>query len=141
MPDSLPSTDCSLPGSSVHGILWVRILEWVAMLSSRGSSQPRDRTHVSCDSRIAGGFFISEPPEKLSLLLEPPPPHLPNFSLKCDSGIRTFPASHAAGHGQVTHFIRRDRHRYVTGNDLYAASSPPCAWSLELVSSHLGPRG
>ena len=36
-----------MPGSSVHGILHTRILEWVAMPSSRGSSQPRDRTHVS----------------------------------------------------------------------------------------------
>ena len=34
--------DCSLPGSSVHGILQARILEWVAMPSSKGSSQPRD---------------------------------------------------------------------------------------------------
>ena len=48
--------DCSPPGSSVHGILQARILEWVAMPSSRGSSQPRDQTHVSC---IAGGFFTS----------------------------------------------------------------------------------
>ena len=38
----------SLPGSSVHGILQARILEWVAVPSSRRSSQPRDRTHVSC---------------------------------------------------------------------------------------------
>ena len=36
--------DCSLPGSSVHGILQARILEWVAMPSSRGSSQPRNQT-------------------------------------------------------------------------------------------------
>ena len=36
--------DCSPPGSSVHGILQARILEWVAMLSSRGSSWPRDWT-------------------------------------------------------------------------------------------------
>ena len=34
--------DCGLPGSSVHGILLARILEWVAILFSRGSSQPRD---------------------------------------------------------------------------------------------------
>ena len=40
--------DYSLSGSSVHGILQVRILEWVVMPSSRGSSQPRDRTHTSC---------------------------------------------------------------------------------------------
>ena len=39
--------NCSPPGSSVHGILQVRILEWVAMPSSRGSSWSRDRTHVS----------------------------------------------------------------------------------------------
>ena len=46
--------DCSLPGSSVHGILQARIREWVAVPFSRGSSQPRDQTHVSC---IAGRFF------------------------------------------------------------------------------------
>ena len=40
--------DCSLPGSSVHGILQARILEWVAISFSRGSSWPRDRTQVSC---------------------------------------------------------------------------------------------
>ena len=39
--------DCSLPGSSDHGILQARILEWVAMPSSWGSSQPRDGTRVS----------------------------------------------------------------------------------------------
>ena len=46
--------DCSPPGSSLHGILQARILEWVAMPSSRGSSQPRDQTQVSV---IAGRFF------------------------------------------------------------------------------------
>ena len=49
--------NCSLPGSSVHGILQVRILEWVAISSSKGSSQRRDQTCISCDSCIAGGFF------------------------------------------------------------------------------------
>ena len=44
----------SLPGSSVHGIVHVRILEWVAIPFSRASSQPRDRIQVSC---IAGRFF------------------------------------------------------------------------------------
>ena len=46
--------DCSLSGSSVHGILQVRILEWVAISFSRGSSWPRDWTQVSC---IAGRCF------------------------------------------------------------------------------------
>ena len=39
--------DCSPPGSSVHGILWARILQWVDILFSRGSSPPRDQTWVS----------------------------------------------------------------------------------------------
>ena len=43
---------CSWPGSSVHGILQARILEWVAISSSRESSWPRDRTRVSCISFI-----------------------------------------------------------------------------------------
>ena len=46
--------DCSLPGFSVHGIFPARILEWLAMSSSRGSSQPRDQTWISCISCIAG---------------------------------------------------------------------------------------
>ena len=46
--------DCSPPGSSVHGILQARILEWVAMPFSRESSWPRGRTQIS---RIAGRFF------------------------------------------------------------------------------------
>ena len=43
--------DYSLPDSSVHGISQARILEWVAMPSSRGSSHPSDPTHVSCIDR------------------------------------------------------------------------------------------
>ena len=54
--------DCNWLGSSVHGILQAWILEWVAMLSSRGFSWPRDRTWVSCVSHIVGGFFTTEPP-------------------------------------------------------------------------------
>ena len=45
-------TDCSRPGSSVHGILQSRILEWVAMPSSRGSSQPRGQTCISSISCV-----------------------------------------------------------------------------------------
>ena len=44
--------DCSPPGSSVHGIFQARILEWVAISSTRGSSQLRDRSFISCDSCI-----------------------------------------------------------------------------------------
>ena len=47
-------TDCSPSGSSVHGILQTRILEWAVISFSRRSSRPRDQTQVSC---IACGFF------------------------------------------------------------------------------------
>ena len=55
------SMHCNPPGSSVHGILQAKILEWIAMPSSRGSSQPRDQTCASCSCYIAGGFFTTEP--------------------------------------------------------------------------------
>ena len=51
--------DCSPPGSSVHEILQVRILEWVAVASCRGSSQPRDRTHVSYIFCTGRRFFTT----------------------------------------------------------------------------------
>ena len=44
--------DCSLPGFSIHGIFQARVLEWVAISFSRGSSQPRDQTLVSCFGRL-----------------------------------------------------------------------------------------
>ena len=65
VPQSCPAlcdpTDCSRPGSSVSGILQARILEWVAISSSRGSSWPRIQACVSC---ITGGFFITKSPGK-----------------------------------------------------------------------------
>ena len=48
--------DCNPPGSSVHGILQARILKWVAISYSMGSSWPRDRTQVSCISYAGRGF-------------------------------------------------------------------------------------
>ena len=71
----LQSMDCSLPGSSDHGISQMRILEWVTISSSRGSSQPRDLTCVSC---IAGRFFTTESPGK--------PNGLPSIVEKIHSG-------------------------------------------------------
>ena len=59
------SMNCNLPGSSVYGILQARILEWIAVPFSRGSSQPR----IEPRSHIAGGLQVdswpSEPPGKL----------------------------------------------------------------------------
>ena len=57
--------DCSPPGSSVHGVLQAKILEWIAMPFSRGSSQPRDQTHVSSTE---GRFFTAETSGKSSLI-------------------------------------------------------------------------
>ena len=51
--------DCSPPGSSVHGILQARTLEWAAMPSSSGPSRPGDGTHVSLSPALAGGFFTT----------------------------------------------------------------------------------
>ena len=78
--------DCSPPGSSVHGILQARILEWVAILFSRGSSWPRNRTQVSC---IADGFFtiwaireglvLSSNPEYHTLKTSPLIPTIRNY--------------------------------------------------------------
>ena len=53
--------DWSLPGSCVHRILQARILEWVVISSTSGSSWPRNWTHVTCGSCIAGRYFTAEP--------------------------------------------------------------------------------
>ena len=53
--------DCNLPSTSVHGILYARVLEWVAMTSSRGFSPSRDPTQVFC---IVSSVFTTEPPGK-----------------------------------------------------------------------------
>ena len=53
--------DCSPPGSSIHGVSQARILEGVAISSSRGPSQPRDWVHVSWVYCTAGRFFTDEP--------------------------------------------------------------------------------
>ena len=80
--------DCSPPGSSVHGILQARILEWVAISSSRGSSRPRAQTWVSV---LAGGFFTAEPPGK---------PYLLQFLLHTILLCPTFMEEEPRGQGQ-----------------------------------------
>ena len=64
MSDSCNPMDCSLPGSFVYGILQARILEWLAISFSRGSSQCVDWTWVFYISCMACGFFTAEPPGK-----------------------------------------------------------------------------
>ena len=55
---------CSSPGSSDHGILQARILEWIAISSSRGSFQPREQTRSPESPALARGFYTAEPPGK-----------------------------------------------------------------------------
>ena len=59
--------DYSPPGSPVHGIFQARILEWIAMPSSRGSSRPRDGTCVSYVPAVAGGLFTTIILESISI--------------------------------------------------------------------------
>ena len=71
--------DYSLPGSSVHGILWARMLESVAIPFSRGSSQPEIKPTSLMSPALAGGFFTTEPPGK--------PLHSPLGNLKPSHGF------------------------------------------------------
>ena len=57
--------DCSPPGSSIHGVLQARTLEWVAISFSRGSSRPRDRTQVSCIAGRRFNLWATRMPSKL----------------------------------------------------------------------------
>ena len=67
MSDSLwPHGLFGLPGSSVHGLFQVRILQWAAISSSGASSLPRDWTCISCISFTASRFFTAEPRGKPS---------------------------------------------------------------------------
>ena len=59
--------DCSLPGSSIHGIFQAIVLEWVAISFPRGSAHPRDQTHIFY---VADGFFTTEPSGKSISRLE-----------------------------------------------------------------------
>ena len=77
--------DCSPPGYSVQGIFQARIRECVAIHFSRGSSQPRDRTHISCVSFIAGGFFYPLSDRGSSLSQNPP---VPTFNRSYHKSLR-----------------------------------------------------
>ena len=67
--DSCNPMDGSPPGSSTHGIFWARVLEWVAISFSRGSSQPRDWTQVSW---TAGRLFTVWATREASMFAEQP---------------------------------------------------------------------
>ena len=87
------SMDCSPPGSSVHGILQARILEWVFISISRGSSQPRDQTWVSC---IAGRFFTVW---AIRVSMTPP-----KFQLSCCFGTSAMVLTHSTEPSSLNFF-------------------------------------
>ena len=77
--------DCSLPGSSVHGLLQVRILEWVAMPSSRGSSQPKDQT-MSTTFNLnwqAGSLPLAPPGKPILKWVSYPAPSHHTVTMRC----------------------------------------------------------
>ena len=81
--------NCSLPGSSVHGTLQARILEWEATPFSRGSSRPRDQTWVSC---IAGRFLtVSATRECSDLWKNSKAPELPMWGKTETSQREVYP--------------------------------------------------
>ena len=78
--------DCSLPGSTVHGILQARILEWVATPSSMGSSQPKDQTCVS-------SVYVHWQGDSLPLV----PPGKPSWTAKGGGGGSQLPQVQSVG--------------------------------------------
>ena len=64
MSDSLDSMDCSLPGSSVHGVFHSIILEWVAIPFSRDLSDPEIKPELPMSPALAGRVFTPAPPGK-----------------------------------------------------------------------------
>ena len=103
--------DYSLPGSSVHGILQARILEWVAMPSSRGSSQPRGWTcgflHLPA---LAGGFFTTSATWKAPIITSHDYYH-PNYTCinkagNCSSCTAKLGGAHVCFSSRVLSLVR-----------------------------------
>ena len=78
--------DCSLPGSTVHGILQARTLEWVAISFSRGSSPPRNQTQ---DSRIGGRCFNLWATKQRTWCAKPPSSVVTNVSASLVGGVHS----------------------------------------------------
>ena len=133
-PTLCDSMECSPPGSSVHGILQARILEWVAMPFSRGSSRPRDHTQVSC---IAGRFFtVRATREALCKYVKQIP--------SCDSEMsRGHPKLGLKG-PKGTSYIRPERaqmpgHLCSVADLVISAQRPSHAWKSQPGSSQGSP--
>ena len=109
MSDSLQPHGLYLPGSSIHGIFQARLLEWVAIPFSRGSSQPRERIWVSCS---AGRLFTVWATRGLQGS-NPHPPALEAWS--------------------ANHRTPREVHGFFWGGRLWGGMATPC--SLQALRS------
>ena len=77
--------DCRLPGCSVHGVFQARVLDWVAVCSSRGSLGPRDWSHVSC---IGRGFYLPQSHQGSTHILLGVRKSSRNTELKCTKRVQ-----------------------------------------------------
>ena len=117
--------NCSLPGSSIHGILQARILEWIAISFSRGSSQPRDWTWVSC---ISGKLFTTwaREPSQNYLPKLPPKATSQNYlskPLRSDGSNRQFYQTFKyQAVSMLQKFVRKFRKPRTISNSFYEAS-------------------
>ena len=127
--------DCSLPGSSVHGILRTQILEWVAMPFSRRYSQPRDRTHISCVSCI--GWWVLHckhqrgNPKPTTWHNNAPPGHIPwenhNSKRHMHSSVHCVPF-----------YNRQFGSRNSYGAQFLLGTHPPCIHSFIQIITFVG---
>ena len=120
--------DCSPSCSSVHEILQAIILEWVAMPFSRGSSQSRNQTHVSC---IAGGYFTTEPLEKPFAILKVINNMIKNFKLSYHQRYKPKLANiqhkqhhytqtdSTINHSDLSHYVKERLHILTIDNAKY----------------------
>ena len=108
--------DCSPPGSSVQGILQARILEWVAIPSSKGSSWPRDQIHISCFGRRILYHWATWAAPSLSVQFSSVAQLCPNL---CDLMNRSTPGLPV--HHQLPEFIQTHVHQ---GGDAIQPSHP-----------------
>ena len=100
--------DWSLPGPSVQGILQARIPAWVAMPSSRGSSQPRDQTSISSLPALAGVFFTTRYHLGIPLLY----PHPDEIMRNLDSQVRKVNARIKSITSGISYFLLKHKHHH-----------------------------
>ena len=126
MSDSCNPIDSSLPGSSVHGILQARILEWVAISSSRESSQPRNRTQSPAFRQII--YQLSYKKERKKKKLK---------SLSC---VRLFGTPWTAAY-QAPTSMEFSRQEYWNRLPFPSSPGPSVQFSRSVVSDSLRPHG